>query len=480
MMASAPAIPVHPQCNLRLQPAGKPDRPRAAFARCFGSKVPPRSRRRWRSTPMADFPGRCSRCCFFAPDLSMLAYFAGPRAGAAAYNVVHTYLPALALVLAGFFRPARGIACGSDLDRAYRLRSRARLRPQIFDRFRRHPSRPASAAAEIHTQQGEAPCASMQSRPAACRSNKRRSKAADTGCGGSCSRCSRANGRNGCPVYAWAIEHPEGVIVVDTGSGAHLKSLAALAPVFSDLPSASTSSPNRKSDRNCEASASARGDVKTVVLTHLHIDHDGGLAHFPDSRILADRDEIARTAGIAGAISGYLPSRWPKWFEPQPLAWQPSRFGPFARSARITEAGDVIAVPTPGHTPNHLSVIVRDGDAQIMLAGDASYLEATMLRGSDRRRQPGRDVGKDDARRHPALVRRAPDHLSADARSAAPRERLAQRRPVGASNATRAAITSPPRARLIGGAQFPYDFLHAAPEFSMSQPLVDLHSASPR
>ena len=36
------------------------------------------------------------------------------------------------------------------------------------------------------------------------------------------------------PVYAWAIEHTEGVIVVDTGSGAHLKSLAALAPVFSD------------------------------------------------------------------------------------------------------------------------------------------------------------------------------------------------------------------------------------------------------
>jgi hypothetical protein len=30
------------------------------------------------------------------------------------------------------------------------------------------------------------------------------------------------------PTYAWAIEHPEGVIVVDTGEAAHLKS-----PVFS-------------------------------------------------------------------------------------------------------------------------------------------------------------------------------------------------------------------------------------------------------
>jgi hypothetical protein len=38
-----------------------------------------------------------------APDLSMLGYLAGPRAGAAAYNLVHTYVLALSLTLAGFF-----------------------------------------------------------------------------------------------------------------------------------------------------------------------------------------------------------------------------------------------------------------------------------------------------------------------------------------------------------------------------------------
>lgn len=35
-----------------------------------------------------------------------------------------------------------------------------------------------------------------------------------------------------CPVYAWAIEHAEGVIVVDTGSGAHLKRLPRWHPYF--------------------------------------------------------------------------------------------------------------------------------------------------------------------------------------------------------------------------------------------------------
>jgi hypothetical protein len=39
---------------------------------------------------------------FLAPDLVMLAYLAGPRAGALTYNLAHTYVWALALMLAGF------------------------------------------------------------------------------------------------------------------------------------------------------------------------------------------------------------------------------------------------------------------------------------------------------------------------------------------------------------------------------------------
>ena len=39
---------------------------------------------------------------FLAPDLSMLAYLAGPRAGALAYNLVHTYALGVPLAFAGF------------------------------------------------------------------------------------------------------------------------------------------------------------------------------------------------------------------------------------------------------------------------------------------------------------------------------------------------------------------------------------------
>jgi len=39
---------------------------------------------------------------FLAPDLSMLGYLAGPRTGARAYNLGHTYVLALLLTAAGF------------------------------------------------------------------------------------------------------------------------------------------------------------------------------------------------------------------------------------------------------------------------------------------------------------------------------------------------------------------------------------------
>jgi N-acyl homoserine lactone hydrolase len=183
------------------------------------------------------------------------------------------------------------------------------------------------------------------------------------------------------PTYAWAIEHPEGVIVVDTGAATHLKSLPRWHPFF-QLSARFDIEPEQEVGPQLRSLGIEARDVKTVVLTHLHIDHDGGLAHFPHSRILVDRDELARTAGIGGMLQGYLPNRWPSWFDPQPLSWETIPYGPFARSARITNAGDVVAVPTSGHTPSHVSVIVRDGGEQIVIAGDASYLESTMLSGT--------------------------------------------------------------------------------------------------
>jgi N-acyl homoserine lactone hydrolase len=93
-------------------------------------------------------------------------------------------------------------------------------------------------------------------------------------------------------------------------------------------------------------------DVKKVVLTHLHMDHDAGLAHFPNTEIIVPAGEYAQARGLLGQIRGDLPQRWPKWSgSTRGQSSCPKRkFGSFDRSLRLTKAGDVVAVATPRHS----------------------------------------------------------------------------------------------------------------------------------
>ena len=183
------------------------------------------------------------------------------------------------------------------------------------------------------------------------------------------------------PTYAWAIETSEGVIVVDTGQGAHLLESGKSLHPFVRWEVVFRIEREQEIGPQLRALGIGAQDIKKVVLTHLHMDHDGGLAHFPNSEILVAPGELQTASGFAGRLRGYLPHRWPSWFDPKPLQLAAETFGPFTASRRLTEAGDVVAVATPGHTADHISVVVQDEDIAYFLAGDTSYTEELMLAG---------------------------------------------------------------------------------------------------
>jgi N-acyl homoserine lactone hydrolase len=185
------------------------------------------------------------------------------------------------------------------------------------------------------------------------------------------------------PILAWIITHPDGVIVVDTGETSRVAErgyFPAWHPYFR-LGVREWVKPEEEIGQQLAARGIAAKDVTDVVLTHLHTDHAGGLHTFPDTKMLVSRREMQLAAGLMGRMRGYLNNEFPEWFSPIPVDFDDEPFGPFPSSKRVTADGDVRLVPTPGHTPGHLSVVVETDDCTYLLAGDASYTEELMLAG---------------------------------------------------------------------------------------------------
>jgi N-acyl homoserine lactone hydrolase len=192
------------------------------------------------------------------------------------------------------------------------------------------------------------------------------------------------NWTDSMPIYAWLIEHPEGLIVVDTGESARVNEPGYLPrwhPYFRRGVRESVQ-PGDEIGPQLTALGFSPEDVRWVVLTHLHNDHADGLAHFPHSEILVCRPEFENAKGFAGQVRGFLPQQWPEWFSPHLYDLDERPFGPFERSRPLSEAGDVTIVATHGHTKGHVSVVVEEDGHSVFLAGDTSYSEALMLDGA--------------------------------------------------------------------------------------------------
>jgi len=185
------------------------------------------------------------------------------------------------------------------------------------------------------------------------------------------------------PIYCWVIEHPEGLIVVDTGDTASTSDpryFPRWHPYFRYGVKMRVE-PEQEVGPQLRKLGLSPKDVRWVILTHLHTDHAGGISQFARSEFLVSGKEHQLASGLVGQMRGYLPHRLPHWFDPHLLDYVDGEYGPFSKGYTVTKSEDVLIVPTPGHTLGHQSVILRDGDVTYMFAGDTSYTEEFMVDG---------------------------------------------------------------------------------------------------
>lgn len=114
-------------------------------------------------------------------------------------------------------------------------------------------------------------------------------------------------------------------------------------------------------------------DVSDVVLTHHHGDHVDGIGHLRVPAHMSEAELEFIASAFPRVMRRVLRQPLPQGFAPQPLSLDSGPFGAFASSRPLSEDWRIVAVPTSGHTPGHISVICVDDEGRhVFLAGDAT------------------------------------------------------------------------------------------------------------
>ncbi|MFS8097481.1 MBL fold metallo-hydrolase [Lentzea alba] len=124
--------------------------------------------------------------------------------------------------------------------------------------------------------------------------------------------------------------------------------------------------------RQIERLGFSPADVRHVLVTHLDVDHCGGLPDFPQATVHVLEAEL--TAALAEAPSfRYRPAHWahgPQWrtYDSTGDSW----FG-FTAIQPEGLPPEIKLIPLGGHTAGHAGIAVHDGTRWLLHCGDAYY-----------------------------------------------------------------------------------------------------------
>lgn len=125
-------------------------------------------------------------------------------------------------------------------------------------------------------------------------------------------------------------------------------------------------------------------DIDTVILSHFHADHLGGIKDFPDATIIASQNAFAAARALSpiqAVKKGFIPELIPADFTRRMTPLEQIKTVPvldflpgFQSGWDLLGDGSILAVPLPGHAKDQFGIYFRDVQrGETFLVADAAW-----------------------------------------------------------------------------------------------------------
>lgn len=173
-------------------------------------------------------------------------------------------------------------------------------------------------------------------------------------------------------VFSFLIEHPKGLILVDTGwhTDVRYDQLEVLGEFHYRINKAFLPK-GQAIDEQLSAMGIHPADLDYVLLSHLHTDHVSGVKLVSDAKkiLVSDIEWKMATGPMAQA---YEASMW-EGVNIETFPLKETGYGPHGKSYDLFGDGSIVLVSVAGHTPGLCAVQVNNNGKFVLLTGDCGY-----------------------------------------------------------------------------------------------------------
>lgn len=178
------------------------------------------------------------------------------------------------------------------------------------------------------------------------------------------------------PCHVLLLETDAGLVLVDTGFGSADLATPSRLPASFRLQGGFVARPEDGAAAQIRALGFDPRDVRHILLTHLDLDHAGGLMDFPQATVHLHLHEHEAAQARRRWIERqrYLPSQWAHGVQWQTHTPDGENWHGFERARAIEALGDdVLLIPLHGHTRGHSGIAVNTDDGWLLHCGDAYF-----------------------------------------------------------------------------------------------------------